>query len=85
MNNLRPGILAVRAVNQYRRRDVLTYLGLRYYLNNAAARTDQWAKQIAPDIVMTRTDSPYFHALHFKEITQNGKVEHRQIILPWCQ
>jgi hypothetical protein len=31
---------------------------------------------------MTRTDSPYFHAVHFKEITQNGKVEHRQIILP---
>jgi hypothetical protein len=27
MNNARPGILAVRAVNQYRRRDVLTYLG----------------------------------------------------------
>ncbi len=82
MNNSHPGILAVRAINQYRRRDVLTYLGLRYYLNNAAARTDQWAKQIAPDIVMTRTDSPYFNALHFKESTPDGKVDHRQIALP---
>lgn len=82
MNNSRPGILAVRAVNQYRRHDVLTYLGLRYYLNNVATRTDQWARQVAPDIVMTRTDSPYFNALHFKESTPDGKVEHRQIILP---
>lgn len=82
MSNSRPGVLAVRAVNQYRRRDVLTYLGLRYYLNNAAARTDQWAKQIATDIVMTRTDSPYFNALHFKESTPDGEVEHRQIALP---
>lgn len=82
MNKIRPGILAVRAVNQYRRRDVLTYLGLRYYLNNTAARTDQWAKQVAPDIVMTRTDSPYFRALHFKESTSDGRIEYRPIILP---
>ena len=38
VNLSRPGILAVRAVNQYRRRDVLPYLGLRYYLYNNAAR-----------------------------------------------
>jgi hypothetical protein len=39
---LRPGILAVRAVNQYRRREVFAYLGLRYYLENTAARSDTW-------------------------------------------
>jgi len=69
----RPGILAVRAVNQYRRRDVLTYLGLRYYLHNSAARTDQWARQVATDLVLTRTDSPYFQALHYKDVSPTGQ------------
>lgn len=82
MKNIRPGVLAVRAINQYRRRDVLTYLGLRYYLNNTATRTDEWIRQIAPDIVMTRTDLPYFRALHFKESTPDDRVDHRVIVLP---
>ncbi len=36
----RPGVLAVRAVNQYRSRDVLTYLALRYYLDIDPASTN---------------------------------------------
>jgi hypothetical protein len=72
----------VRAVNQYRRRDVLTYLGLRYYLPNTAARTDYWARQVATDLVLTRTDLPYFRALHFKDSAPAGQVEHRPIFLP---
>lgn len=80
--SLRPGILAVRAVNQYRRREVFAYLGLRYYLENTAARSDTWARQVATDLVLTRTNTPYFQAQHFKEITESGDVIHRPIYLP---
>jgi len=82
MKNTRPGILSVRAVNQYRRRDVLTYLALRYYLHNSAARQDEWAKHVATDLVLTRTNQPYYGAQHFKEANGNGGVEHRPIFLP---
>ena len=79
---LRPGILAVRAVNQYRRRDVIAYLGLRYYLENTAARSDIWASEVTTDLVLTRTNTPYFQAKHFKEKTELGNVIHRPIFLP---
>ncbi|HUX90815.1 MAG TPA: RNA-directed DNA polymerase [Gallionellaceae bacterium] len=82
MKRARPGILAVRAVNQYRRRDVLTYLALRYYLHNDAARTDLWARQVATSLVLTRTDLPYFHAHHFKDLSGREKVDHRAMFLP---
>ncbi|MBZ0095532.1 MAG: RNA-directed DNA polymerase [Sulfuricella sp.] len=78
----RPGVLAVRAVNQYRRRDVLTYLALRYYLDNDAARTDQWAREVATDLVLTRSEPAYFQALHFKDLSQRQDVDHRQMLLP---
>jgi hypothetical protein len=82
MKRERPGILAARAVNQYRRRDVLTYLALRYYLHNDAARTDRWAQQVAADLVLTRTDLPYFHAHHFKDLSGGNKIDHRAMFLP---
>ena len=82
MKRQRPGILSVRAVNQYRRRDVLSYLSLRYYLANVAACSDQWAKQIATDLVLGRTDLPYIQVQHFKETDGNGKAKHRAIYLP---
>ena len=82
MKRERPGILAVRAVNQYRRRDVLTYLALRYYLHNDAARTDLWAQQVATSLVLTRTDLPYLHVHHFKDLSGAAKVDHRAMFLP---
>lgn len=82
MKRERPGILAVRAVNQYRRRDVLSYLALRYYLHSDAARTDQWAQQVASSLVLTRTDLPYLHVHHFKDLSGGSKVDHRAMFLP---
>jgi hypothetical protein len=69
-------------VNQYRRRDVLTYLALRYYVDNEAARTDHWAREIATELVLTCSDLAYFQALHFKELSQRQAVDHRQMLLP---
>jgi len=82
METVRPGALAVRAVNQYRRRDVLTYLALRYYLDNSAARSDEWAQRVAPDLVQTRTVAPYFRVGHFKDVSERGRVDHRVMFLP---
>ncbi len=82
MKRKRPGILAVRAVNQYRRRDVLSYLALRYYLHSDATRTDQWARQVASNLVLTRTDLPYLHVHHFKDLSGGSKVDHRVMFLP---
>lgn len=82
MSRSRPGILPVRAINQYRRRDVLTYLGLRYYLDAVAAQSDQWARDVATHLVLTRTESSYFRVLHFKERNKDGTNQHRPLFLP---
>lgn len=82
MPRQRAGILAVRAVNQYRRRDVLTYLALRYYLDNEAARTDHWVKEVATELTLKRSNQPYFRAFHFKDGSHRSGVEHRLMFLP---
>jgi hypothetical protein len=82
MKSFRPGILATRAVNQYRRRDVLTFLGLRYYLANTASRSDGWIRNVALDLAGTRIIAGYFHAHHFKERDAGGLHKHRALHLP---
>lgn len=42
MKTVAPQRYAVRAVNQYRRRDVFPFLALRYYLNNIATRRQRY-------------------------------------------
>jgi len=78
----RPGAYAIRAVNQYRRRDVLPYLGLRYYLENAAARSDNWARDVAVDVVIHRSASGYLKIQHFKDVDERGSIGHREMLLP---
>lgn len=75
-------IIAVRAVNQYRRRDVFAYLGLRYYLDNSAARSDRWAHDAAISLVLTNTRTSYLQSQHFKEFSDNGSVVHRTLFVP---
>lgn len=82
MNNPRPGVLAVRAINQYRRRDILVYLGLRYYLHNSSARSNDWIQRVATKLVDTRSGAPYFAAQHFKDCPCPGQLKHRPMFLP---
>lgn len=79
---MKPGTLATRAINQYRTRDVIPYLALRYYLENSCARSDRWASEIAVHLTQTRNLPTYFEAQHFKETQDNGQVLHRSILLP---
>jgi hypothetical protein len=74
-------LLAIRAINQYRRRDILAYLGLRYYLDSDCSKKDIWIRDISTHLVNTRESPIYFQSSHFKEI-QNDQVCHRNIYLP---
>jgi hypothetical protein len=78
---MRPELLAVRAINQYRRRDVLAYLGLRYYLENDCAKNDVWARDISAHLVKTQDSPIYYRSYHFKEMNENS-VGYRNIYLP---
>lgn len=82
MSVSRSGIIAVRAINDYRRRDIIGYLGLRYYLDNTAARSDKWANRVAVHLVMSRCKPGYFNAEHFKEVSEDGRIEHRSMFIP---
>ncbi len=74
--------IAIRAINQYRRRDILPYIGLRYYLENISARRDRWAHDVATHLTRTRVEPAYYEVSHFKDIQTNGSVFHRKIHLP---
>ncbi|CAG0987680.1 hypothetical protein ANRL3_02553 [Anaerolineae bacterium] len=79
---MKAGDICIRALNQYRHYDVLAYLGLRYYLNNSAARSDLWAQKLATDVVLTRAEAPYLLSQQFKEFDDEGKIKHRDIYIP---
>lgn len=79
---VRPQRLAIRTANQYRTRDILAYLGLRYFLNNQCARRDRWAEEVCTHLVLNHTANGYFRALHFKEVHANGTISHREVFLP---
>lgn len=78
---MRPQLLALRAVQQYRTRDIMAYLGLRYYFVNQCARRDRWGDEVSTHLVMSRSSGAYFQSLHFKDVN-NGQVGHRDIFLP---
>jgi hypothetical protein len=79
---MRPELLAVRAINQYRRRDVLAYLGLRYYLESDCPRSDLWAREVSTHLVNTRSSPVYYRSYHFKELDEEGAVVCRDIYVP---
>lgn len=79
---MKPEILAVRAINQYRKRDVLAYISLRYYLDNICAVRDIWIKDVATHLVNSCDIPIYFRSYNFKEITNNDGPIHRKIYLP---
>lgn len=79
---MRPQLLALRAINQYRTRDIMAYLGLRYYFGNLCARRDRWANEVSSHLVMSSSGGAYFHCLHFKDMSSDNHVCHRDIYLP---
>lgn len=79
---MKPEIIATRAVHQYRRRDLVTYVGLRQHLLGKSSRRDLWAQQVALDLTTTAT-APAYHRVHFfKEAKPDGTIEFRDLYLP---
>lgn len=78
-----PETLPVRATNQYRRRDTLAYVGLRFYLKNAAALRDNWSSEICCEHLRDRTETRYHVVRQFKEYkAENDAFEYRVLHIP---
>lgn len=82
IDHVRPGILATKAVNQYRARDAFAYLGLRQLMKGSVARADEWARTVAVDQVIRRSVPSYFVSEHFKERDKSGRLNFRKIAVP---
>ena len=78
----RIGNLASKSVNQYRTRDVFAYLGLRYCVDNQAARTDAWAQENAVQITLGSQRGRYLRSYHFKQLSPSGNIERRDLYIP---
>ena len=73
--------LALKALNQYRRRDILPYLGLRYYLANSVGKKNRWIDEVCIRLATVSNDSNYFKTYHFKDFA-DGVYKHRDMYLP---
>ena len=74
--------IAVRIVNQYRKRDIYAYLALRYFLEGATARKERWIREVCTNLTSSTFRSGYLSLKHFKEISDTGHVMHRDIYIP---
>lgn len=80
---MRPGVLAVRAANEYRSRDLFSYLGIRYYLEASSAKLDKWTNDIASELTYSRTTQPYRYCQVYKGIDDRNKtIEYRALHFP---
>lgn len=77
-----PSAAASRAVHQYRRRDLVPYLALRYLLENSAARSDDWIVGVACDQVLRRQSTHFFSVNNYKGRGDDGTIEYRTLSLP---
>lgn len=73
--------LAVKALNQYRRRDIFPYLALRYYVESSVGRQNRWIKDVCTRLTTQNENFGYLRMYHFKEFS-NDKFEHRDIHIP---
>ncbi|MGF1745553.1 RNA-directed DNA polymerase [Vibrio minamisatsumaniensis] len=73
--------IALKALNQYRKRDVNAYLGLRYYLENSATKSDHWIERVCSKLILDGRDVGYLRTNHYKDWIDNSYV-YRDVFLP---
>lgn len=73
--------LAIKALNQYRKRDILPYLALRYYVENSVGRQNRWITDICTRLTCENSQFGYLRMYHFKDIS-DGICNHRDIYIP---
>lgn len=71
----------LRALNEYRRDSLLTYLALRHTLSTSAGCGRRWAEEIAPDLVLRSGDAVYLRQDNFKSV-ENGRIVYREAYYP---
>ena len=74
--------LAVKALNQYRKRDIIAYLNLRFYLDNVVARRSRWIEEVSSRLASEGESKGFLKTFHFKEIEESGRFVHREIYIP---
>lgn len=75
------GRIAIKAINSYRKRDIISYLSLRYYLRATASRTDLWAREVAVSLAIKNNKVNFLKTKHFKSF-DNNQILQRTIYLP---
>lgn len=73
--------LAVKALNQYRKRDIFPYLALRYYVESSVGRQNRWIKDVATRLTTQNEHFGYLRMYHFKDISGDEFI-HRDIYVP---
>lgn len=73
--------LAVKALNQYRRRDIFPYLALRCYVESSVGRQNRWIKDVCTRLTTQNENFGYLRMYHFKDISDD-KFIHRDIYVP---
>lgn len=80
---MKKSILAIKAINEYRKINIISYLGLRYYLANASACKDRWISEISCKLSKDENSKPaYLKTYHFKENKEDGTFKYREFYLP---
>jgi hypothetical protein len=74
-------VFAVKALNQYRKRDIFPYLALRYYVDSFVGRQDRWINDVCTRLTIQNDNPGYLRMYHFKDIS-NDIFIHRDIYVP---
>ena len=74
-------IFSVKALNQYRKRDIFPYLALRYYVDSSVGRQDRWINDVCTRLTIQNDNPGYLRMYHFKDIS-NDIFIHRDIYIP---
>ena len=75
-------MLAIRTLNEYRRLDPFTYLGLRYHLEAVASPGDAWTQEVTARHFSHRSHLCYRRGFTYKNILGDGEIEHRLLHIP---
>lgn len=73
--------LAVKALNQYRKRDIFPYLALWYYVESSVGRQNRWIKDVSTRLTTQNEHFGYLRMYHFKDISDDEFI-HRDIYVP---
>ncbi|MFH4966277.1 reverse transcriptase domain-containing protein [Gaetbulibacter sp. M235] len=73
--------IALKSLNQYRKRDIIAYLSLRYYLDSKSSQTDLWAREVATNLTLKNESSDFLKIKHFKCFI-NNEIKFREIHIP---